>query len=104
MYFLKNCKTIIEAQKKCLISSPPNQPSLGYRQVLDMKMVYCDIEKKTFRKYALSDYNWLSITEVDQKITELQKAFYELGVKDGVRVSILSETRIGTYFIRITIC
>lgn len=96
VYYLANVHIIPEAQKQALAHLEPNKKALGYREVLEVMTQYSAKEGKMLKQYRLSDYKWLTLAQVDERITTLEKAFRELGVEHGQRVLIYAETRIGT--------
>lgn len=95
VYYLANVHIIPEAQKQALAHLEPNKKALGYREVLEVMTQYSAKEGKMLKQYRLSDYKWLTLAQVDERITTLEKAFRELGVEHGQRVLIYAETRIG---------
>ena len=93
-HYVTRCQTIPEAQRQSLIMNNRDQPSLGYRQILAEEE-----EKqpngKVLRKWKLSDYEWLSIGEVDELIGNIAKGLLINGVKPKENVLIFAETRLG---------
>lgn len=95
VYYLQDVHTIPEAQKQALAHLEPNKNALGYREVLEVKEEFSEKEGKKLRKYVLTDYKWLTLAQVDERISTLEKAFRSLGVKEHAVVLIYAETRIG---------
>jgi long-chain acyl-CoA synthetase len=93
-HYLLECKTIPEAQQKSLQLNGRHRPSLGFRKILAEEE-----EKqpngKTLKKWKLSEYQWLTIGEVDEKIEFIARGLLSYGVKPKDNVLIFAETRLG---------
>jgi long-chain acyl-CoA synthetase len=50
---------------------------------------------KTLKKWKLSEYQWLTIGEVDDKIGLIARGLLSYGVKPKDNVLIFAETRLG---------
>ncbi len=92
--YLLECKTIPEAQQKSIQLNGRDRQSLGLRQILAEEE-----EKqpngKTLKKWKLSEYQWLTIGEVDDKIGFIARGLLSYGVKPKDNVLIFAETRLG---------
>jgi long-subunit acyl-CoA synthetase (AMP-forming) len=55
---------------------------------------------KVHKKWTLSDYQWLTIGEVDERIGDIAKGLLVNGVKPKDTVLIFAETRIGMYLMK----
>jgi long-chain acyl-CoA synthetase len=95
---LMSCQTVSEAIDKVMELYPSDKPSIGYREVL-AEEVQVDgegrpikIDGKVLRKYRLSDYRWLTLGEVSQRIDRIAKGLMHCGCKRGDRVAIYAET------------
>lgn len=97
VFYLQDVHIIPEAQKQALAHLEPNKKALGYREITEVRQEYGEKEAKMLRKYIMTDYKWLTLAQVDERITTLEKAFRELGVDYGHRVVIYAETRIGRW-------
>lgn len=96
VYHLASVSIIPETQKAAL-AVHPNKRALGYREVLEVLEKKDEDSGKALKQYRLSEYKWLTVEEVDKRITVLEKAFRQLGINHGHRVLIYSETRIGKF-------
>ena len=90
-------QTIPEFQQLSLKLTPRNSPSLGYREIVSVTHE-TQRNGKRMMKLNLTDYKWLTIEEVDERITNLHKSFLANGVKFQEKVLIFAETRMGKYF------
>lgn len=96
-HYLHECKTLPEAQQKALLMNGRDKESLAYRKV------YAEEEEKqpdgkVLKKWVLSDYQWLTMGEVDERIGDISRGLLLNGVKPKDTVLICAETRIGMYF------
>jgi len=93
-HYVLGCKTIPEVQRKSLQMNGRDRPSLGFRQILAEEE-----EKqpngKILKKWKLSDYQWLTIGEVDERIGNIARGLLVNGVKPRDNVLIFAETRLG---------
>ncbi len=96
-HYLLACKTIPEAQQKSLQMNGRDRLCLGFRQILAEEE-----EKqpngKIFKKWKLTDYQWLTIGEVDERIGQIARGLLVIGVKPKDNVLIFAETRLGIGF------
>ena len=93
-HYMSECKTIPEAQQRSLLMNGRDRPALGVRHIL------AEEEEKqsngrVLKKWKLSDYQWLTIGEVDQRIGDISKGLLVHGVKPKDNVLIFAETRLG---------
>jgi len=87
------CKTIPQAQRQSLIMNNRDQPCLGFRQILAEEQEKAP-NGKLLRKWKLSDYQWLTISEVDQLIGDIARGLLINGVKPKDNVLMFAETRL----------
>lgn len=95
LYYLKDIKTVPEAQKATLDQPGAQRRAIGYRSCLEVKHEYCPKENKNIKKLVLTDYKWLSAIDFDREITIIELALRNSGVKFKDNVLIFSETRYG---------
>lgn len=93
-HYAFKAETIPESQQLALKLNPKDMPSLGYREVIEVIPEVTKSGKKML-KYNLTDYKWLTISEVDEKIGRLSRGFLSNGVKYQEPVLIFAETRMG---------
>lgn len=93
-HYVTQCKTIPDAQRKSLLMNNKDRQCLGYRRI---KAEHEEVQPngKIMRKWELSDYEWLSIGEVDQLIGDIARGLLINGVKPKDNVLIFAETRLG---------
>lgn len=87
-------ETIPEQQRLSVQMNPAGMCSLGYRKVSDVTFEQLPNGKK-MNKYDLTDYHWLTISEVDDQIGQLARGFLQHDVTYQSHVLIFAETRIG---------
>ncbi|CAG2116733.1 unnamed protein product [Medioppia subpectinata] len=95
---LMSCQTVCEAIDKVRELYPLDKPSVGYREVL-AEEVQCDrdgrpikMDGKVLRKYRLSDYKWLTLGQVCDRIDHISRGLMDAGLQKGDRVAIYAET------------
>lgn len=97
-HYVTQCKTIPEAQQRSLLMNGRDRPALGFR-----KIIAEEEEKqpngKVLKKWKLTDYQWLTIGQVDEQIGEVSKGLLVNGVKPKQNVLIFAETRFGSYLL-----
>ena len=94
-HYLNDCKTLPEAQQRALLMNGADKPILGYRQISAEHEV--NQSGKVIKKWDLSDYQWVTFGEADQRITHISRGLLINGVKPKDTVLIFAETRLGQY-------
>jgi long-chain acyl-CoA synthetase len=76
------------------------KPCIGYRKVLavieEEKEVHKpdgSIEKKMWKYFQLSGYNWLNFSEVSELAKTIGSGLFELGMRKNARLEIFANTR-----------
>ena len=89
-------KTIPEQLEMLLQVNSPDTPTLGYRQVINVHENPMSNSENTisFKKYDLTNYQWLTLSEVNDRIEQLARYFLSSKVKYGEKVLIFAETRV----------
>ncbi|KAH9398806.1 Long-chain-fatty-acid--CoA ligase 4 [Tyrophagus putrescentiae] len=98
---LMDCLTLSEAFVVVGKLYPHDQPSHGYRQIIDEEVQYdaatgqpiC-VDGKVLRKYRLSDYKWLTLGEVQDQVISFGRGLAAIGMQVDDRVTIFCETGI----------
>ena len=93
-HYVSGCKTIPEAQQRSLLMNGRDRPALGFRQILAEEEEK-QSNGKLLKKWKLTDYQWLTIGEVDQAIGHISRGLLVNGVKPKDNVLIFAETRLG---------
>ncbi|XP_054158441.1 long-chain-fatty-acid--CoA ligase 4-like [Oppia nitens] len=95
---LMDCCTIADAFDKVRELYPLDKQAIGYRDVLaeeiqmDSEGRPIKIDGKVLRKYRLSDYKWMTLGEVSQRIDNISRGLMATGIRTADRVAIYSET------------
>jgi hypothetical protein len=98
-HYLYECKTLPEAQQKLLLMNGRDKQCLGFREI-SKEEEEKQPNGKVHKKWTLSDYQWLTIGEVDHRIDHIAKGLLVNGVKPKDTVLIFAETRIGMYLMK----
>jgi long-chain acyl-CoA synthetase len=98
-HYLHDCKTLPEAQQKLLLMNGRDKQCLGFRKI-SAEEEEKQPNGKVLKKWTLSDYQWLTMGEVDDRIGDIARGLLVYGVKPKDTVLIFAETRIGMYFMR----
>ena len=97
-HVIEECDTLREGLEKVFTLYPKDKPSLGYREVLAEEVQYdkhgnvIRVDGKILKKYKSSDYKWLTLGQVEDKIDNLRKGFSLNGLKHGEKVAIFADT------------
>jgi long-chain acyl-CoA synthetase len=98
-HYLHECKTLGEAQQKLLLMNGRDKQCLGQREI-SAEEEEKQPNGKVHKKWTLSDYQWLTIGEVDDRIGYISRGLLVNGVKPKDTVLIFAETRIGMHFMQ----
>jgi len=91
--FLLDFKSVDEAIKQCINFHGRDKTCFAYRKVLNEELVKGD-DGKMIKKYALSDYHWITYGDLDIRIDNIARGLLVNGVKPRDVVLIFAETRI----------
>ena len=97
VHYLHQCRTLPEAQQMSLLMNGSDRPCLGFRRISGEQEV--KQSGKVIKKWELSDYQWLTFGEADQRIDHIARGLLMNGVKPKDTVLIFSETRLGQSFL-----
>lgn len=94
------CGTYVQVMDTMIPMYGPKRPALAYRQVLqehtqknpDGSVVRVD--GKILTKYQLSDYKWLTLEQVMQRVHAIANALTSCGAKKGQNILIFADTRV----------
>ncbi|XP_054158100.1 long-chain-fatty-acid--CoA ligase 4-like [Oppia nitens] len=92
-HYVTKCQTIPEAQRMSLEKNGRNRPALGFREILGEEGER-QSNGKVFMKWRLTDYQWLTIGDVDDQIGDIARGLLTNGVKPKDTVLILADTRL----------
>lgn len=100
---LMDCQTLPEAINMVMKLYPLDQTSHGYREILEEQVQFdaqgnpIRVDGKVLRKYKLSDYRWLSLGEVCERIYSLGRGMVAIGLKKTDRAAIYAETSVNFF-------
>jgi len=91
-HFIADCKTIDEAIRKSIELNGRDKQCLAFRKVIDEEIH--DVSGKAITKYVLSDYNWITYGQFDERVNHIGKGLILNGVKPKDKVMIFADTSI----------
>ena len=94
-HYINDCRTVPELLKMSIEVNGSDERCFGYRQILNEEVVESD--GTAIKKWDLSDYQWLTYGEVDQRITNISRGLLMNDIKPKDTVLIFCETRLGLY-------
>lgn len=95
-----DCSTLTEAFQVVGKLYPQDQPSHGYREIMDEEVQYdasgqpIRVDGKVLRKYRLSDYKWMTLGEVSDQVMSFGRGLTAIGMQVEDRVTLYCETGI----------
>lgn len=93
-HYVYKAETLPEAQQLVRKLNPNDMPLLGKRTIENIN-VEITAKGKKYKKYKMTNYQWMTNAEVDDKIGQLARGFLLNGIKYQEKVLIFAETRMG---------
>lgn len=91
-HFIIDCKTIDEAIRRSVELNGREKECLAFRRIIGEEIHY--VNEKAITKYVLSDYNWITYGQFDDRVNHIGKGLLLNGVKPKDKVMIYAETSI----------